>query len=446
MIAGAVLSFPFLTWAHDCLLKEIIVSRNRADLEKSLQDGSYRGEAGILRILPVVARSLGMKVSIPKDYLDARAAFALAESFLEEAKAAMTSRETEPEIQVRKIAQSYLQYRRALGRAKQGFARYRETLLAENDERLQPSISEAVLDRLLAESLEKAQNRLRDALGYFYNACRGTVEKDPPLTQENVDFVNEVFYRFREKASGNSLTIYGFDRVEEYRKQTPWMWKKAFPGTFQYESILEETVRKHRERGCEADPALFLALMRRESSFDSSAVSSAGAAGLTQMMPGTALDLGVKNVFWPEYFTEAGAILEQERRARGQAMAALHGIEEGNATEYASRARALMQEALEMGRQREKRLVRYRVELLEARSDDRLNPAAAIEVGYRYFCALMKEHDGDISLALAAYNAGSGRVREYKGIPPFAETVRFRNRVIDYYFDYLKRLQASSER
>ena len=55
----------------------------------------------------------------------------------------------------------------------------------------------------------------------------------------------------------------------------------------------------------------------------------------------------------------------------------------------------------------------------------------------------MKEHGGDVSLALAAYNAGSGKVKEYRGIPPFGETVRFRNRVLEYYRDYLKRLRAS---
>ena len=53
----------------------------------------------------------------------------------------------------------------------------------------------------------------------------------------------------------------------------------------------------------------------------------------------------------------------------------------------------------------------------------------------------MKEHEGDISLALASYNAGPHRVREYHGIPPFAETVLFRNRVLEYYREYLRKAQ-----
>jgi soluble lytic murein transglycosylase-like protein len=124
-------------------------------------------------------------------------------------------------------------------------------------------------------------------------------------------------------------------------------------------------------------------------------------------------------------------------------MAALSEIRESNKIAFAAKARALMQRALELSRQKEKLHIRYRRELLESRADDRLNPSVAIEFGYRYFCALMKAHGGDISLALAAYNSGAGKVKEYKGIPSFGETVRFRNRVLDYYREYLKRLSAS---
>lgn len=43
------------------------------------------------------------------------------------------------------------------------------------------------------------------------------------------------------------------------------------------------------------DPSLVLALMARESSFRVNAVSSAGAVGLGQLMPGTAKDMGVED-------------------------------------------------------------------------------------------------------------------------------------------------------
>jgi len=42
--------------------------------------------------------------------------------------------------------------------------------------------------------------------------------------------------------------------------------------------------------------------------------------------------------------------------------------------------------------------------------------------GARYLKEKIAEFDGDVLLGLAAYNAGAGNVRKYKGVPPFAET------------------------
>lgn len=394
---------------------------------------------------PEVAKSFGMTVYIDQDYLDAKEGFQRAESLLDQAKAAMMSKEAEPVpgAHVRRIAESFLEYSRTLVEAKQKMALYRTTLAAQTDDRLRDDVNTSVLDRLLSDSLKKAERRLRDGLAHFYNATQGIPENASGLTPENVEFVNDVFHHFTKRASKQSLGFFGLDRIEDYRGNTDTPWTLALSDTFQYTSFLEETARKIRARGCEADPLLFLALIRRESNFDPFAVSCTGAAGLTQMMPRTALELGIKTVYNPDYLGEAGSLLDQERKARAQAMAALYRITEGNPLEYAAKARDLMQRAVDLCQQREKVYLRYRNELLESRADDRLNPSVSIEYGYRYFCSLLKEHGGDVSLALAAYNAGSGKVKEYRGIPPFGETVRFRNRVLEYYRDYLKRLRAS---
>lgn len=51
-----------------------------------------------------------------------------------------------------------------------------------------------------------------------------------------------------------------------------------------------------------------------------------------------------------------------------------------------------------------------------------------IAAGTRYL-AMMVEEFGDLQLALAAYNTGPGKIRAYRGIPPFGETKKFLSRI-----------------
>ena len=95
-------------------------------------------------------------------------------------------------------------------------------------------------------------------------------------------------------------------------------------------------------RGASIDPALFEALIGRESSFRIDALSSAGAMGLAQLMPKTAASLGVTDAFDPTQNLNAGA---------------------------------------------------------------------------RYLAQLVRQYKGDVQLALGAYNAGPGTVRQVGGVP-----------------------------
>ena len=101
------------------------------------------------------------------------------------------------------------------------------------------------------------------------------------------------------------------------------------------------------------DPELFVRLVRQESSFNPEARSPAGAIGLTQLMPGTAADLGV----------------------------------------------------------------------------DPTDPVQNLRGGARYLRQQL-DRFGSVPLALAAYNAGPGRVSEYNGIPPFEETQNYVRRIL----------------
>ena len=112
------------------------------------------------------------------------------------------------------------------------------------------------------------------------------------------------------------------------------------------------------DNGLEA--ALVTAVIAAESNFDPHALSAKGAQGLMQLMPATADDLGVRDVWDPD------------QNIRG---------------------------------------------------------------GTAHLARLLGKYD-DVSLALAAYNAGEGTVDSHGGVPPFQETQQYVQRVLDYYRAY----------
>jgi len=132
-----------------------------------------------------------------------------------------------------------------------------------------------------------------------------------------------------------------------------------------YHEVIVEAGQRH-----EVDPALIKAIIMAESSYNPRAVSRQGAKGLMQLMPGTAKELGVRDIFNPEHN--------------------IHG-------------------------------------------------------GVKYFRFLLDECDGEVRMALAAYNAGLYKVKKYNGIPPFKATRRYIRKVMKYYRHYLQ-LQERANR
>ncbi len=137
--------------------------------------------------------------------------------------------------------------------------------------------------------------------------------------------------------------------------------------------LIEAAVREAERQG--VDPLLVLAMIKQESNFNIFAHSGAGAKGLLQLMPATSLDMGVL----PEDLYDAEANLRAG--------------------------------------------VRYIKRMWGTFSDISFDQLSTVDPFSR----------GDVKAAIAAYNAGPGAVRKYKGIPPFRETQDYVLKVLGYY-------------
>jgi soluble lytic murein transglycosylase len=133
------------------------------------------------------------------------------------------------------------------------------------------------------------------------------------------------------------------------------------PRTFISKRDLEPVIARHSRRH-RLHPALVRAVIKAESDFDPMAISRAGAVGLMQLMPQTAVQMDVQDLY---------------------------------------------------------------------------NPDQNIGGGTRYLRQLLDRFNGNLPLALAAYNAGETAVERYQTLPPFEETRRYVKKVLRYYRDFL---------
>jgi soluble lytic murein transglycosylase-like protein len=73
--------------------------------------------------------------------------------------------------------------------------------------------------------------------------------------------------------------------------------------------------------------------------------------------------------------------------------------------------------------------------------------STAVEVGIKNVFhpkeKMLKTFNGNLKLALAAYNAGPTAVKKYKGIPPYKETQNYVKKVLNFYHQYLQQNKSN---
>lgn len=169
--------------------------------------------------------------------------------------------------------------------------------------------------------------------------------------------------------------------LADYNRRAVYAYFTAHTGTLRDVNALPYTELINKAgKTYGVSPELIAAIIKAESSFQPRALSKAGAYGLMQVIPGT----------WR--LVNSQALICSDRHAG------------------------------------------------DCGSDCFYNPELNIAIGTYYLGQLIKRYSNHAELAVAAYNAGPGAVDKYQGIPPYAETTEYVERVVGYWYQLSGRL------
>jgi len=426
---------------QETVLRNLILLFYEKNSGGSASSNSYRGREGFLMMDPLTGRALGLKTIVTEGYVRGKGLFREAQKALslgiEAMNAAGVDKASEQLLQL--VADYSCEYNRAMDESAGLMQDYRKALKNENDERFNKEASRNLADKIIKLCIESASGNLRDSLACFHNKTRGAEENGFQLNTGNVAFVNKVYRGYIETIEQTGASpVFDLD-LHEGASEVEDRWKRVKSRMdIPYKQYLDDVFMENLRTGVVVDPLLFAALMRQESNFNSLAVSYVGAAGLTQIMPSTGKSLGMENIYMPSYYEEARDFFVKEMELKKGAISLFKGVCRNDKRGSALHAVDKMIKSNIRKRKRTELYSRYKAEISGGVKDDRLDPAKAIRYGYAYFAGILRQQKGDISLALAGYNSGPHRVKQFGGLPPYQETVSFRNNILRFYKEYLK--------
>lgn len=411
-------------------LKKMILEHN----SQNAFNHAPNGGAGPLSLSPEVASKAGLKVytddhlKMARSYRqDALRYKNLALTYLD----SLTKGETSP-YSMAEIIENVLLYKRYMSYANDEYNLYTQNLnrFKHLDERFDVNLLMPAIDMIFFESL-RTTHILRDALGSFYSKKSGYDEES--VSSLNVNFVNKFFRVIKNEylsfVKENGIILERADAPYDIARTN-----EIIRGFVSDRRIADAVLKASSSLNPKVDPLIFFTLIRRESNLDQYAVSPMAAVGLTQIIPSTARHLGMKGVYEPDYLGQSLSLLKQANATRDRAYEMLFSITSKEDTEKVRLAIDLLRESAELRKRHSQLLRRYRSELIENGRDERIQIESSVYHGMKYFYKQLEDFDYDLSLALSAYNAGPGRVREYKGIPPFSETIKYRNWIVSNYY------------